>query len=572
MNQKAVTCLASLGAFLVVGLLVLVGLSFVGAAARDVPNPNDDLLAYLPFAREIQQTGTLLQPFSLRRMAAYGGQSLLQAMTLLGADDAQVHLFDWGICRVVLVVLVLGFSREAPRGSRITVLLAALAAFMVPEVRVNSTSEASGALGFVAMFRTMVWAERTHARGRGAAFLLALPVAAVCTLRQNYQIAAALMLGAAALFGRDADAPERRRQLLRVVGWTAACLLPWAALALRSNHTFLFPLFHGYYDPHYVGLTPASSWHKRMEVLLSASASTEPIRLLPLLVLAAPALARRWQLRPIAALWVGSVLGCAALVMFLPEADVSAIQRYTFAFLVAFMLGTALAASEHAVTAGGRADTAVLAVVLIALGVQVQANAGMLERNLSRALERIAANDRESRDPPPLAATQAAVRRVQEAVPAGERVLSMIERPYLLDFKRNRVLLLDQPGAVSPPPGIPLSSGEAMAGYLLEQGIRYFAFSYPDKAQYLYSRAHWTRLRTGGQPFWRVTAPVYLAAFDAVDAIARTRRKLYDDGQMAVVDLTARAAPLPPPPSEPEEPDEDAEQPEEGGAPAPSKP
>jgi len=520
---------------LVVGLLVLVGLSFVGAAARDVPNPNDDLLAYLPFAREIQQTGTLIQPFSLRRMAAYGGQSLLQAMTLLGADDAQVHLFDWGICRVVLVALVLGSSREAPRGSRLTVLVAALAAFMLPEVRINSTSEASGVVGFVAIFRTMVWAERNHASGRAAAFLLALPIAAVCTLRQNYMVVAALMLGTAALFGRDADAPERRRQLLRVAGLTAACLLPWAALAFRSNHTFLFPVFHGYYDPHYVGLTPASSWHKRLEVLLSSSASPEPVRLLPLLVLAAPAAARRWHQRPIAALWVGAIVGCAALVMFLPEADVSAIQRYTFAMLVAFMIGTALAASEHTVTAGGRADTAVLAVVLIALVVQVQGNAGTLERNLSRALERIAAHDR---DPSPLLATQPAVRRVQEAVPAGERLLAMIERPYLFDFKRNRVVLLDQTGAVSPPPGIPLSSGEAMAGYLVGQGIRYFAFSYPDKAQYLYSRAHWTRLRTGGQPFWRATAPVYLAAFDAVDAIARTRHKLYDDGQMAVVDLT----------------------------------
>ena len=285
----------------VAGIIFLVGLTFVGAATRDTPNPNDDWLAYLPFAHEIEQTGTLIQPFSLRRMAAYGGQSLLQALTLLGADDAQVHLFDSGICRLLLVALVLGFSREARRGSRMTVLLAAIAAFMLPDVRINSTSEFSGAVGFLAVFRTMVWVERNHARGRGAALLLALPVAAVCTLRQNYQAGALLMLAAAALFGREADAPERRRQLLLAAGLTAACLLPWAALAFRSNHSFLFPIFHGNYDPGYAGLTPPSSWHKRFEVLLTAAASVEPIKLLPLLVLAAPALARRWQHRPTAA-------------------------------------------------------------------------------------------------------------------------------------------------------------------------------------------------------------------------------------------------------------------------------
>jgi hypothetical protein len=523
----------------VAGLLCLVAVAFVGAATRDAPNPNDDWLAYLPFARELAQTGTLIEPFSLRRMASYGGHTLLQALTLLGADDAQIHLFDQGICRVVLVALVLGFSREAARASRVIVVLLACAVFMLPEIRINSSSEASGALALVAVFRTMVWVDRNRARGMRAAFLLALPLAAVCTFRQNYQLAAALMLAALLLPGPEPDGRERRRHVLRVAALTAACLLPWAALAFRSNHTFLFPVFHGNYDPSYAALTPASSWHTRLRLLVAGTIAAEPIRALPLWLLAAFALARKWHRRAVVGLCLATIVGCAALALSLPEADLSSIQRYTFAGLVAFMIGTALAASEYGLTAGSRGDAAIVTVVLLALALQVQGTTGALEKNMNRAVDRLAARDRA---PPPLAAQEPDVRRLQQAVPAGERLLVMIERPYLLDFARNRVVLLDQPGAASPAPGLRFSEGgEKVAAYLMRQGIRYFAFVFPDKAQGLYGRATWKRMGAGLEQLWRLAAPVYLTVFDTVDELGKSRRRLYDDGQMAVVDLASRA-------------------------------
>ena len=53
--------------------------------------------------------------------------------------------------------------------------------------------------------------------------------------------------------------------------------------------------------------------------------------------------------------------------------------------------------------------------------------------------------------------------------------------------------------------------------------------------------ANWKRLASGSEQLWRLAAPVYLATFDVVDELGRTRRRLYDDGQMAVVDLATRA-------------------------------
>ena len=128
---------------------------------------------------------------------------------------------------------------------------------------------------------------------------------------------------------------------------------------------------------------------------------------------------------------------------------------------------------------------------------------------------------------------------MQAAIPSGARVLAMIERPYLLDFARNRIDHWDQAGAASPPPGLPLRAGsDAVASYLVQQGIRYVAFTRPDRSTIdLYSRATWRRLLVGRMRVWRITAPIYLAAFDVVDELARTKKAVYDDGHLVVVDV-----------------------------------
>lgn len=130
-------------------------------------------------------------------------------------------------------------------------------------------------------------------------------------------------------------------------------------------------------------------------------------------------------------------------------------------------------------------------------------------------------------------------RRMQAAVPRGARLLVMIDRPFLLDFARNPIELLDQPGAASPWPGIPLAEGEdKVTAYLRARGIRYFAFVRPDKAESpLYSRAQWIGMAAGGAPLWHATAPINLATFDIVDRLAQRGPRLYDDGRMVVVDL-----------------------------------
>src|SRR5262249_35945337 len=65
-------------------------------------------------------------------------------------------------------------------------------------------------------------------------------------------------------------------------------------------------------------------------------------------------------------------------------------------------------------------------------------------------------------------------RRLQEAVPPGAAILARLDRPFVLDFRRNPVLIIDFPGGASLAPGLPFfQGGEAVARYLTSQGIRW---------------------------------------------------------------------------------------------------
>jgi hypothetical protein len=518
------------------GLLGAAGLVYLCAAGRVIANPSDDWVAYLPFVKMILKTGTLLDPFSVRRMAAYGGQSYLQALTSLGVEDARLQIFDQGICLILVVGMILGFSREAPSASRFLLALLVLVVLMLPETRINSASEMSGVLGFLALFRSIVLVDRAGLRGLRPALLIALPAAAVCTLRQNYLATVGFMVVAVAFSDGAATPAERRHHLVQVGLLTVACLLPWAALALRSNHTLLFPIFPGNYDPHYAALTAPASWGARFKVYLAAIFGDTPVQLMPLLILATPALARRWHRGALAGLWVGSVVGFAMMAMSLPDADGFTISRYGFGFIVALMIAVGLAASEHLETTPSKPELAVLGAVLIALSVQIQGTRATAVHALEGAIDRMSAPDPNH---PPLGSGAEPILRMQQAVPPGERMLVMIERPFLLDYARNRITHLDLPGASSPAPHLPFAAGgQQVSDYLLGQGIRYFAFVRPDQAEsQIYSRTHWTSLLTGSMRVWRITAPIFLSTFDDVDELARTRRRLYDDGHFVVVDL-----------------------------------
>jgi hypothetical protein len=87
--------------------------------------------------------------------------------------------------------------------------------------------------------------------------------------------------------------------------------------------------------------------------------------------------------------------------------------------------------------------------------------------------EKIAVRDRALY---PSSAEVKAYQDMQSALPEGATVLVSLTRNYLLDFKRNRILVNDFPEMAGPPPGWPQEKGgEFLAEYLRRSGVQYVA-------------------------------------------------------------------------------------------------
>jgi hypothetical protein len=135
-----------------------------------------------------------------------------------------------------------------------------------------------------------------------------------------------------------------------------------------------------------------------------------------------------------------------------------------------------------------------------------------------------------------------AYRDLQSAVPPGRKILVRMDKNFLFDFRRNPIYVNDLPGGASLPPGIPIFKGpEALADYLVQHGIRYLAYSYGDEATF--SRAlEGGRLQPHVNIWIRRGAEIAFDFQDNVLTLGKSRKKLYDNGCMFVLDLELPAA------------------------------
>ena len=106
-------------------LLVVAGLRYANSVMNVSFNPWDDNMAYRSFIRQFLDTGTLTDGFSFRRVGAYGGISLLQAMVLAMTDRDRVHIMDNGICLLAAVGLITGYRGSSRSGLRAAPVLVA---------------------------------------------------------------------------------------------------------------------------------------------------------------------------------------------------------------------------------------------------------------------------------------------------------------------------------------------------------------------------------------------------------------------------------------------------------------
>jgi hypothetical protein len=135
---------------------------------------------------------------------------------------------------------------------------------------------------------------------------------------------------------------------------------------------------------------------------------------------------------------------------------------------------------------------------------------------------------------------------LEKAIPENSITLTTLTTPYYLDYSdpNKTIYLAGFPGAASLPTGWPIyGTADDLSRYLLGHSIRYLAYSYADGAN---DPESWLLL-VYNLPY--TTAIVKNEDFLVLQAhrqyadLAKTRKHIYDDGRMYLLDL---AQPMPP--------------------------
>jgi hypothetical protein len=125
-----------------------------------------------------------------------------------------------------------------------------------------------------------------------------------------------------------------------------------------------------------------------------------------------------------------------------------------------------------------------------------------------------------------------------EAVPKGASVLARLQYPFVLDFRRHTILIVNYPRGFSPPPGMPFFPGPEplVAPYLCDQHVRYVAYSYPSEANFR-RRQYERHLAAGTFPSTRAQAMHTLDFQKDLADLGQTRPRVFDNGREFVLNL-----------------------------------
>jgi hypothetical protein len=467
--------------------------------------------------------------------------SFLHSIILSVADSRYFQLVDPGVSLLLAVALLLGVAHDARAGPW-AALLVVLLLLAVPRPWANTTSVVTGLALFLTLFRTLSRGVPDGLPSARGAVLVALATAGLCGLKSTHIPACALLVALAYLL-RTGD-PRSRGALLgelaAAAGLTLVFVAPWMLSMYQSNGTPLYPIlgrgFHGsayggFWQP-YEGLTFATAGGLLGSVLTD-------LRAAPALILGAGLLLRgrcRAGRGALAAFLLASLVSLGALAA---AAGLNVAYRYSWAFLYPAIL-TLIAYSCSRTRAGRRPrrrlDLAA-APVSLAVGVLLLAPYGDPQDTLWRQLASIEGSVRQSKSAGFRRWFERRYSKMQQAVPEGAILLTRLEFPFVLDFKRHTVFIADYPGGSSPPPGMPFfGGGERLAQYLCGHSVRYVAYSYRTEAAFTRDRfGH--RLEPGANPWLRAQAAHTLDFQANLADLGQSRRRIYDDGDVFVLDL-----------------------------------
>ncbi|HTW96838.1 MAG TPA: hypothetical protein VMD74_04250 [Candidatus Methylomirabilis sp.] len=520
---------------LLVAVIFLFFLRYVATFYGSNFNSADDYQAYFVFPEKMVQTGSLgSDPFSERKLvSSLGAPYFLDTFILAFFDPSALNSLDLNVGLILLALIVGGILAPLNLSRRMKIFLF-LCATMVAVPTVNLTVVLLPAALFLFFFSRFFGSgdQADAARGSGRLIVIALAVAAILQMKNSLalMIISAFCLYYAAEFSRG----EKKKVLAEFFGACALILIllsPWMIALHRSSGTFFYPLLgRGLSGVVYGNYSSANAQLTRSDLLSFCYEILKPF----FLVFYFSLICFYREIRKRRRLFCLFILVGINILINAYATSVYGLYRYIFAYLFAFdifVLWEMLKQPPGKNPVFPRLDYRFCAIIILAIIL------GNNFPNLPRweTVKYIILENKLVAQSEKLS-----YQKMQDALPAGATVITRLDKPFLLDFKRNTIFIADYPGGASLPPGLPFQKGpEELADYLLGHSLKYVAYSYGDQAGF--SREQMAnRLEPMANIWIRTEAEHALDFQDNLSALSKTRKIIYDDGKNFILDLSVK--------------------------------
>jgi hypothetical protein len=519
-------------------LLLVTALVFVVRIAATVHTQSyqasDDYNFYLAApAKMLQLHHYAADPFSERRiMSSIGGNYLLQTLVLAVLPLADVQMADRALGLLLLALQSFSLASEF-RLTQPQRAVFALLVFTTPQLTFNLTfvllpSALFFALVYLAAHRKLLAANPTL-----QALLLGAITGVLATTKSTYLPHGVIFVGSFALFQtRRRGLSSGTKTLLLAALSCLIVMAPWMIASHATSGTWFYPSLGKGYQYSAYGLYPAPSGAGPSILLHKVVPFCAPLLFL---------LGLEWYLgdrdeQGEAILALSAAALCATLLVGIGTGGDS-VRRYNYPCIIPAMLFLYIVFSRRRNTFPGSRRWPILQTVTILF---IAYTAITTWRNkFTNEYDQIPLGLKAGLQdtpivPPSVTAEYAAVQR---AIPTDAGAIATVTNSFLLDYRLNAISIADYPGAASLPPGWPSrSDGNTLASYLLAHNLRYLVCSYADfipldheavKVLHDPSRTQWIHSEQA----------ILLRSHQQYAELAQTRRHLYDDGQIYVLDL-----------------------------------
>jgi hypothetical protein len=472
-------------------------------------------------------------PFSERRiMSSIGGNYFLQDLVLAVLPLSAVQMAD----RVLGLTLLAFLSFALAAEFRLTAsqrAFFALLIFTTPQLQFNLTFVMlPSALFFALVYLAANHKLLTENRALQASFLGAI-TGVVATTKSTYLPHGVIFVASFAVFRWRRHGFQSGLKALLLGAFSCLIVMaPWMIANHATSGTWFYPLLGKGYQYSAYGLYPAPSGAGVSIILHKVVPFCTPLLLL---------LALEWFLgdhdEPGEAILALSAAGLFATLLVGIGTGGDSVRRYNYPCIIPAMLLLYVVFSRRRNAAPAARQWPVLQTLAVAF---IAYTAITTWRNLfTNEYAQISLSLKADLLDSPIvpADVVAEYSNLQRAIPTDAGTIATVTNSFLLNYRTNAISIADYPGAASLPPGWPSrGDGEDLARYLLANNLRYLAFSYAEGGLLDREAIHVSKDPSRTQWIHSEQA-ILLRSHQQYADLARSRRHLYDDGKMYVLDL-----------------------------------